>query len=133
MEFRITYSEISTLIEQKSGKRLPLVYGGPHTVRVSYDVMMTSVGINLTVESITGSDIILQYDGGMGIDFMVKQALKMAKSRPGGEFVEPLDGSRILLALGRNPQASTLFDHVTLNDIRFDEQYAIIDFTPKSL
>ena len=68
-----------------------------------------------------------------GIDFMVKQAIGMAKNRPGGELIEPLEGNRILLALSKNQQAGSVLDHVTLRDIRFDEQYAIIDFVPKSL
>lgn len=137
MELRLTFTEISELIEKKSGRPLPVMYGGPHTVRVSYDVNVlfksASVGIDLTVDQIVDSDIYLSFNGGAGIDFMVRQAVNMAKSRPGGEFIEPLDGNRILLALSRTQQAGSLLEHVTLRDIRFDEQYAIIEFVPKSL
>lgn len=135
MELRLTYQEISDLIERKAGRALPLAYGGPHTVRVSYDVNVlfktASVGIDLTVDRIVGSDIYISYNGGTGIDFMVRQAIGMAKNRPGGELIEPLDGNRILLCLSKNAQAGSIFDHVTLEDICFDEQYAIIKFTPK--
>lgn len=137
MELRLTFTEISELIEKKTGRPLPVMYGGPHTVRVSYDVNVlfksASVGIDLTVDQIVDSDIYLSFNGGAGIDFMVRQAVNMAKSRPGGEFIEPLDGNRILLALSRTQQAGSLLEHVTLRDIRFDEQYAIIEFVPKSL
>ncbi len=136
MELRLTYQEISNLIEKKAGRALPLAYGGPHTVRVSYEVNVfvktASVGIDLTVERIEGSDIYIAYNGGMGIDFMVRQAINMVKNRPGGELIEPLDGNRLLLCLGKNTQAGSIFDHVTLEDIRFDEQYAIIQFSPKA-
>ena len=135
MELRLTYQEISDLIERKAGRALPLAYGGPHTVRVSYDVNVlvktASVGIDLTVDRIVGSDIYISYNGGTGIDFMVRQAIGMAKNRPGGELIEPLDGNRILLCLSKNAQAGSIFDHVTLEDICFDEQYAIFKFTPK--
>ena len=55
MEIRLTYQEISELIEKKAGRSLPIFYGGdPHTVRVSYDVNVlfksASVGLDLTVE-----------------------------------------------------------------------------------
>lgn len=137
MELRLTYQEIGSLIEKKSGRFLPIVYGGPHTVRISYDVNVlfktASVGLDLTVERINGSDIFLSYDGGMGIDFMIRQAITMAKNKPGGELIEPLDGNRILLSLGKNQQAGTIFDHIELRDIRFDEQYAIVEFEPKSV
>ena len=137
MELRLTYQEISELIEKKAGRALPVFYGGPHTVRVSYDVNVlfktASVGLDLTVEEVDNGNITLSYNGGAGIDFMVRQALSMAKNRPGGELIEPLDGNRILLALGKNQQAGTLLDNITLQDIRFDEQYAIVEFTPKAL
>ena len=137
MELRLTYQEISNLIEQKAGRSLPIVYGGPHTVRISYDVNVlfksASVGLDLTVERIDGADITLSYNGGTGIDFMVRQALNMVKNRPGGELIEPLDGNRILLALSKNTQAGSLLDHIELRDIRFDEQYAIVEFQPKGI
>jgi len=135
MELRLTYQEISELIEKKAGRSLPIIYGGPHTVRISYDVNVlfktTSVGLDLTVDQIVDSDIYLSYNGGAGIDFMVRQAINMAKNRPGGELIEPLDGNRILLNLSKNAQAGSIFDHITLQDIRFDEQYAIVVFNPK--
>lgn len=137
MELRLTFEEISNLIEKKAGRPLPIIYGGPHTVRVSYDVNVlftsTAVGIDLTVDQIVASDIYLSFSGGAGIEFMVRQAISMAKNRPGGEFIEPLDGNRILLALSRMQQAGSLLEHITLRDIRFDEQYAIIEFIPKTL
>lgn len=137
MELRLTYQEISDLIEKKAGRALPVMYGGPHTVRISYDVNVlfksASVGLDLTVDQIEGRDIYLSYNGGAGIDFMVKQALNMAKSRPGGELIEPLSDNRILLCLSKNAQAGSLFEHIDLRDIRFDEQYAIVDFVPKAL
>jgi hypothetical protein len=64
---------------------------------------------------------------------MIRQAIAMAKNKPGGELIEPLDGNRILLSLGKNQQAGTIFDHIELRDIRFDEQYAIVEFEPKSV
>jgi hypothetical protein len=137
MELRLTYQEISDLIEKKAGRALPMMYGGPHTVRITYDVNVlfktANVGIDLTVDQIVDSDIYLSYNGGAGIDFMIRQAINMAKSRPGGELIEPLSDNRILLCLSKNAQAGTLFDHVTLRDIRFDEQYAILDFIPKGV
>ena len=137
MELRLTFAEISDMLEKKAGRALPLSYGGPYTVRVNYDVNVlfksASVGIDLTVDQIVDSDIYLSFSGGAGIDFMVRQAIAMAKNRPGAEFIEPLDGNRILLALSRTQQAGSLLEHVTLRDIRFDEQYAIIEFVPKAL
>lgn len=137
MEIRLTYQEISDLIEKKAGRALPVMYGGPHTIRLSYDVNVlfksASVGLDLTVDEIVGSDIYLSYNGGAGIDFMIRQAISMAKNRPGGELIEPLSDNRILLCLSKNQQTGSLFDRIELRDIRFDEHYAIVEFVPKNL
>lgn len=136
MELRLTYQEISDLIEKKAGRTLPITYSGPHSIRISYDVNVlfksTSIGLDLTVEKVNNSDITLSYDGGAGIEFMVRQALNMAKSRPGGELIELIDGNRILLALGKAQQAGSLLEQIELRDIRFDEHYAIVEFVPKA-
>lgn len=135
MELRLTYQEINNLIEKKAGRTLPITYNGPHCIRVNYDVNVlfksTSIGLDLTVEEVNNNDITLSYNGGAGIDFMVRQALNLAKNRSGGELIEPLDSNRILLSLSKNQQAGSLLDHIELRDICFDEQYAIIEFEPK--
>ncbi len=136
MQFRLTFQEISDLIERKAGRSLPVMYGGPHTVRISYEVNMfvktASVGLDLTVDQVDeNGNIILSYNGGMGIDFMIKTALNHAKSQPGGDMIDILPDNRILLNLSKNAQAGSLFEHVTLKDISFDEQFAIIEFVPK--
>ena len=136
MQFRLTYQEISDLIERKAGRSLPVIYGGPHTVRIAYEVNMfvktASVGIDLTVEQIDEvGNIVLSYAGGMGIDFMIRTALNHAQSQPGGNMIEQLPDNRIKLCLSKNAQTGSLFDHVTLKDIFFDEQFAIVEFVPK--
>ena len=138
MQFRLTYQEISDLIERKAGRSLPIIYGGPHTVRISYEVNMfdktASVGLDLTVDQVDeAGNIFLSYDGGMGIDFMIKTALNHAKSQPGGDMIELLSDNRIMLNLKKNAQAGSLFDHITLKDISFDEKFAIVEFEPKGI
>lgn len=135
MQFRITYNEIQELINRKTGKSVPILYGGPHTVRISYDVNVlfksTSVGLDITVDRINGGDIFLSYSGGAAIEMMVRTALGRFKGQPGAEMLEVLDGNRLLLSLSKSPQASQIFEKIELRDICFDEQYAILDFVPK--
>lgn len=138
MQFRLTYQEISDLIERKAGRSIPVVYGGLHTVRIAYEVNMfvktTSVGIDLTVEGIDPEgNITLSYNGGMGIDFMIRTALSHAQGQPGGDMIEQLPDNRIRLCLSKNAQAGSLFDHISLKDIFFDEKFAIVEFEPKGL
>lgn len=133
MQFRLAYAEIEQLSERKAGQKIPMSYGGPHTLRIAHQVpLMGSVGIDINVERINGTDLFLSYSGGAAIEFMLRTALNQAKNRPGMEIVEMLGGNQILIALGKSPSLAPIFERVTLQDICFDEQFIIIQFTPKA-
>ncbi|MBR3723980.1 MAG: hypothetical protein IKN11_01140 [Bacteroidales bacterium] len=132
MQFNLSYSEVGKLIEDKTGKELPMTYGGPHTLRISYKVpLMGDVGLDINVDRIEGSDIFLSYGGGAGIEFMVRTALGQVKKQPGAELLDILDGNRLMLALGKSQQLAPIFDRIILKDIHFDESSIKIDFIPK--
>ncbi len=149
MQFRLTYQEISDLIARKAGRSIPVIYGGPHTVRISYDVNVffksANIGLDLTVDEVDEEgNIYLSYNGGMGIDFMIRTALNHAKNQPGGDMLDILPDNRIMFNLSKATQSAaasqgegmpmgSLFDHIRLRDISFDEQFAIIDFEPKGI
>lgn len=131
MQFRLTFDEIADLIQKKTGKELPLMYGGPHTVRISYKVpLMGPVGLDINVDRIEGSDIHLSYGGGKAIEYMVRMAFKQFEGRPEAEILQLLDDNRLVLMLGKNPQLAQIFDRITLQDIHFDERSVMIDFVP---
>ena len=135
MQFNLTYSEVGQFILDKTGKELPLSYGGPHTLRISYKVpLMGSVGLDVNVDRINGSDIFLSYGGGAGVEFMVRTALgQFKKQQQGADILDILVGNRLMLALGRSSQLSPVFDRITLKDIHFDEHSLMVDFVPKSI
>ena len=149
MQFRLTYQEISDLIARKAGRSIPMTYGGPHTVRIGIDVNVlfktANIGLDLTVDNVDeNGNITLSYNGGMGIDFMIRTALGHAQNQPGGDLLELLPDNRILLNLSKGvqraaesgaaegQQVGSLFNYIQLKDISFDEQFAIVDFVPRS-
>lgn len=133
MQLKLTYNEVQKMIASKSGKELPMCFGGPHTLRISHKVpLMGSVGLDINVDRIEGSDVILSFGGGAVIEYMLRAALSQAKNQPGGDMVEMLGGNQLLLALGKNPNTSALFQNIQLQDIHFDEQSIMIDFVPKA-
>lgn len=133
MQFRLSYDEIQEFLYRQSSKHLQLTYSGTHTVRVGAEVNVvfktTSVGIDITVERIEGSDLLLSYTGGMGIEMMLKMAVAKMKDKPGMDMLEMLDNCQLMLHLGRSPQLAQIFERVVLRDIYFDERSVIIDFT----
>ena len=137
MQFHISYGEIQSLVYNKTSKTIVFSYDSRHTVRVGYDVTVlfktSNVGLDISIESVSNSEVLVSYGGGAGIQFMVKQALDHAKNRPGMDMIEATDGGKLLFHLDKNPQLRQLLDHITLQDIFFDEHDVIIEFAPKSL
>ncbi|MBQ6067865.1 MAG: hypothetical protein IJK84_00035 [Bacteroidales bacterium] len=132
MQFRLSYSEVEQLSEKKAGKRLPLSFSDTHTLRISYPVpLMGSVGVDITVDRIVGTDVFLSFGGGAAIEFMLRTALNQAKKQPGMEMIQMLGGNQLLLNLGKSPNLVPIFERITLEDILFDEQFIIIQFSPK--
>ncbi len=133
MQFRLSYTEVEQLSERKTGKKLPLAYSDTHTVHISYPVpLMGSVGVDITVDRINGSDVFLSFSGGAAIEFMLRTALNQTKNRPGMEMLQMIGGNQILLTLSKNPNLAPIFERVTLEDICFDPQFIIIQFSPKA-
>ena len=134
MQFRLSYAEIAQLSERKAGKRLPLSYSDTHTIRIFYPVpLMSSVGVDITVDRISGTDVYLSFGGGAAIEMMLRTALNQAKHQPGMDMVEMLGGNNLLLALGRSPNLAPLLERINLEDISFDEHFIIIQFSPKEM
>lgn len=134
MQLRLTFSEIQKMISDKTGQEIPISYGGEHTLRISYSKFIMKMTLDLTVERVLGSDIRLSYGGSLGVETMVQMALNQVKDRPEvAGMLETLDGSHIVLHLGMNPQLAQIFDRIILQDIRFDEEFVIIEFVPKAM
>lgn len=135
MQLKLSFFELEQLISEKTGKELPICYGGPHTVRITHKIpLMGSVGLDITVESITGTDVLVSFSGGAGIEFMLKTALAQAqKQNPNANLVKLIDGNKLQISLGQGSGMSSLFDSIILRDIHFDEQSVMIDFIPRNI
>ena len=128
MEIKLSYQEISNIIEKYVGYPLSLSYVGPQTVHVRYKI----IGIDLTVEDVEESNVDIEYNGIVGIPQIVRGAILMVKNRPIGKLIEPLDDKRVRLCLRENEKVRAIFDHVNLESIRFDELCAFVNVSVKS-
>ena len=85
----------------------------------------------------------MEVDPAMRLDFLGIQdadcaqcvALLAADGTKADELwlLEAVDDNGLIFHLDKNPQLQQILDHVTLQDIRFDEHYVIIEFTPKTI
>ena len=84
MKLAITYAELQDYVASHFHKTVNLGFVDEATVSVSVPIKVfgftKSVGINIIVKKIEGTDLFLSYDGKMGIDLLVSPAISYAKN-----------------------------------------------------
>lgn len=125
MELRIGYDEVEGLIAKAVDRRIWLRYSADDEVEVSTNVKMLfvekSVGVNLKVEKIDGSDVICSYAGAFGVAMLIKGALTFLK----GYFpdvvkmVDLNDDGRLVLHLHEVAQLKKVLGVLSLQHISF--------------
>lgn len=125
MKLAITYAELQDYVASHFHKTVNLGYVDEATVSVSVPIKVfgftKSVGINIIVKKIEGTDLFLSYDGKIGIDLLVSPAISYAKKLvpEKADWVEQMPGNIVKLRLGDIDKLQKVFEKVDLKTIRF--------------
>ena len=125
MHLKIEFSELQSLVRQKTGREIVLSAVDGRTVRVEAKVkvpllgeMEKNIGANVSVEQIEGNDVRLKYDGGMGTDMLVGALLTFLASDPeAAMMMEKTPGNGIVVHLDEIKEARKVLEVVELTDI----------------
>ena len=109
----------------------------PSTVKVSYAVnvfgLSKSIGLDLKVTGVKGTDLFLSYSGSLGIDLLVGPFLAFVKrlmpEKTG--FVKEDKPHAVKVCLGDLEPLEKVFEKVTLHTIDFDPQAIVVHFALK--
>lgn len=129
MNLNVPFSEINEIIDKKL-IILPwsLVYKDQHTIQLKRKIRIPlTKDIDVSVERIDGSDIYLNVDSGA-----INKLLDIVKNLPfeSLNMIELLD-NRIILHLDKNKKIAHTMEQITLQDISFNEENAVVKFMPK--
>ena len=129
MNLKVPFSEINEIIDKKLIV-LPwsLVYKDQHTIQLKRKIRIPlTKDIDVSVERIDGSDIYLNVDSGA-----INKLLDIVKnlSFESLNMIELLD-NRIILHLDKNKKIAHTMEQITLQDISFNEENAVVKFMPK--
>ena len=125
MKLSITYAELQDYVASHFKKTVNIGYVDEATVSVSVPIKVfgftKSVGINIIVKKIEGTDLFLSYDGKMGIDMLVSPAISYAKKLVPEKagWVEQMPGNVVKLRLGDIDKAQKVFEKLKLKAICF--------------
>lgn len=137
MEAKIKYAEIENFISQKFGKEVALAFVASSTVSVSAKIKVLgfakSIGVDLCVEKMDGSNLHIAYSGMLGIELLIAPAVAFLKRLLPDKtnFITQSSTNRVIVNLAEIEQLKEVLDKVTLKSICFDEEHVIIEASLK--
>ena len=127
MNIQIPYNELSGFVRDRFNQNLVMNFVDEKTISIGKEIRVAMlsklVSVNLTVKQVSGNDVTLVYNGGMGLDLLVKAALKYFKEKMGG-LVEELDGNTLVVHLQKIEQQKDALKTVALGGLSFDKTNA---------
>ena len=133
MKLSIAFTELQDYVLDHYHKELELSYVDDSTVKVATPVKVfgfsKSIGINLTIERIEGTDLYLTYDGKMGIELLVTPAISFIKKLvpEKTEMIQMQPDNTVKVSLGDIERLKKVLDKLTLQSIRFEPEGIVLE------
>lgn len=133
MEVKIKYLELQDFISHKFKKEVSLAFVAPSTVSVSTKVKVLgfakSIGVDLCVEKVDGSNLHIAYSGKLRIELLITPTIAFLKRLLPDKtnFITHNSNNRVIINLAEIDQLKGVLEKVTLKSICFEEEHVVID------
>ena len=121
MKASISFPELQNLIAEKAKQQIGLSFVDGKTLRVTYPlnlgIIKKDISANLLIKELTGSDLLLQLDAGLGSDTMLTTVLSLLKDKLPEGLIEKRPESQLLIHLGQIENVKTVFEKVDVTDL----------------
>ena len=121
MKASISFPELQDILAESTKQPISLAFIDDKTIHASANLSLgfikKNVDVNLRILDITGSDLLVCYSGGFGMDTLVNMALNLAKDKIPAGLIENRGNSQLMFHLGRIEQVKTVFDKIDVRDI----------------
>ena len=121
MKAYISFPELQNLIAEKAKQQIGLAFVDGKTLRVTYPLNLgfikKDISANLLIKELTGSDLLLQLDAGLGSDTMLTTVLSLLRDKLPEGLIEKRPESQLLIHLGQIENVKTVFEKVDVTDL----------------
>jgi hypothetical protein len=121
MKASISFPELQNLIAEKAKQQIGLSFVDGKTLRVTYPLdlgfIKKDISANLLIKELTGSDLLLQLDAGLGSDTMLTTVLSLLRDKLPEGLIEKRPESQLLIHLGQIENVKTVFEKVDVTDL----------------
>lgn len=141
MKLQIPLSEAHNIIKEKTRQDVTLEIKNNNTIKLGYKLKVKvpffgdvskNVDCDITVESIDGEILNLRYaTAGIGIDMILKGIIAASPTLSSKQVIEPLEGNRLKVNLGKIEKVHEALEKVTIKEICFVNENVEIVFNLK--
>ncbi len=121
MKASISFPELQDILAESSKQKINLDFVDDKTFHVSTCLSLgfikKNVDVNLRILDLTGSDLLVCYDGGLGMGTLVGAALNFLKEKIPAGLIENRDNCQLMFHLGQIEQVKGVFDKIDVRDI----------------
>ena len=121
MKASISFPELQNLIKEKANQPVSFSFVDGKTLRVTYPLNLgfikKDITANLIIKELSGNDLLLKLDAGLGSDTMLNTVLGLLKGKIPEGLLEKKPESHLLLHLDQIEQMKAVLDKVNINDI----------------
>ena len=130
MKLQIPYNELEAFLMKKYDQEVKLGFVDEKTMSVTKKVVIKDATVNISVDQVTGNDIMLHYQAGFGIEWIIKGALMWFKETISG-FVDEQDENKLLIHLDRIEQLNNMLEKIEIKAVSFDDLNVNVAFIAK--
>ena len=130
MCLQIPYKEVEAFVMKRYNQQVKIGFVDEKTISVTKKVVIKDATVNITIDRVAGNDIMLHYQAGFGIEWIIKGALMWFKEAISG-FVEEQTENKLLIHLDKIEQLNNMLEKIEIKAVNFDELNANVAFRVK--
>ena len=128
MSLQIPYKELEAFVLKKYNQQIKLEYADENTISITKNVVFKDATVNISVDQVAENDIMLHYQAGFGIEWIIKGALMWFKETISG-FVDEQEENKLLIHLDKISQLSDTLERIEIKAINFEQESINITFS----
>ena len=122
MKASISFPELSDILLEKAEQNISFAYVDEKTIHVTYPVdlgiIKKDLSVDLIVEELRDSDLLVQVSAGKGTEILLNSALSLLKNKIPEGLLEKQDNNYFLIHLGSIEEVKSVFDAITVSDFK---------------
>jgi hypothetical protein len=122
MKASISFPELQDILLEKAQQNINFSHVDEKTIHVVYPIdlgiIKKDLAVDLIVEELRGSDLLVQISAGKGTEILLNTALSLLKNKIPEGLMEKQDNNYFLIHLGTIEQVKSVFDAITVNDFK---------------